>query len=122
MSGRRDDSLLLDDLVRATSRLLELGPQLPANGTEPQSALADQVMWNLVVLGEATKRLRPQTRERFVDVPWSAMAETRDRLVHYYEGVDWSTVAEIISGELAALLARLTEIRDLLRDEFDRGL
>ena len=119
MCGKRDESLLLDDLVDATTRLIELGAQSPDDGFGEDRDLNDQVMWNVVVLGEAAKRLSAATRERFSDVPWGDMAETRDRVVHHYEGVDWAKIAQIIDWELPVLLARLTAIREQLRAEFD---
>jgi uncharacterized protein with HEPN domain len=119
MSGRRDDSLLLEDMVDATERLIELTRSVPKGRLGLERGTNEMVLWNLVVLGEATKRLRKQTRERFADVLWKRIAGTRDRIAHNYEGIDWQVVTAIIADELPALLPRLTEIRDLLRAEFD---
>jgi uncharacterized protein with HEPN domain len=118
LSGRRDDSLVLDDIVDAVEQLVLLGETTgEALGTE--RATNDQVLWNLTVLGEASKRLSSAVRVRNTDVPWANMAETRDRIVHHYEGVDWSVVASIVGDELPPLLPRLREIRGRLRDEAD---
>lgn len=119
MSGQRDESLALDDIVGACERLIELGSGIPTGMLGTDRDVAEMVQWNLVVLGEATKRLRTSTRERFPDVPWAPMAATRDRVVHHYEGVRWPVVANIITGDLPALLPRLVELRDLLRAESD---
>lgn len=119
MSGRRDESLLLDDIVDAALRLVELGGSVPPGMLGADRALADQVLWNLMVLGESTKRLPPAVRDRFADVPWSAMATTRDRIVHHYGGMNWFRVERILMDDLPPLLPRLVEIRDLLRTEFD---
>lgn len=122
MCGRRDDSLLLDDMVDAVERLLEVGSHASGRQLESNRALAEQVQWNLLVLGEAAKRLRAETRARFAnEVSWSDLARTRDRIVHHYEGINWLLISEIIRVELPALLTRLREIRDVLRDEFDLG-
>ena len=121
MSGRRDESPLLEDIVDASQRLIELASPVPAGTLGVDRDLAEMIQWNLVVLGEAVKRMRPEIRERFPDVPWSAVAGTRDRIVHHYEGVRWHVVARIVADELPALLPRLIEIRDLLRAEFDAG-
>jgi len=119
MSGTRDDSLVLDDIVDATKRLIQLGTKITSATETPSREIADQVLWNLTVLGEATKRLPDATRARFSDVMWSAMAGTRDVVVHHYEGVDWEVVVNIIKAELPALLERLQEIARLLRSQFD---
>ena len=120
MSGRRDDSLVLDDILDAAERLV----MLTDDSERPlgrERAVNDQVLWNLTVLGEATKRLGLDVRGRFPDVPWGDMAETRDRIVHHYEGADWAILESILAEELPALLPRLREIRDLLRAEADTG-
>lgn len=91
MCGRRDDSLLLDDMVDAVTDCSN----------------------------EAVKRVRRETRARFPDVNWKQMAGTRDRVTHHYEGIDWEIVTRIITQELPVLLPRLIEIRDIVRAEFD---
>ncbi|MDO9556183.1 MAG: DUF86 domain-containing protein [Coriobacteriia bacterium] len=118
MSGRRDESLLLDDVVHATSRLIELGSnEVTQLGDDLPSD--ERVLYNLIILGEAVKRLSPETRERFADVPWSPMARARDRVVHHYEGMDWPVIESIIRSDLPPMLPRLLEIRDILREEYD---
>lgn len=119
MSGTRDESLVLDDIVDAARRLIDLGNEMSAAAAIPRREIADQILWNLTVLGEAVKRLPGPTRSQFDDVMWSAMAGTRDVVVHHYEGIDWQVITNIITLELPVLLPRLIEIADLLRAEFD---
>lgn len=119
MSGRRDESLVLDDLVRAATRLIEVAGSLPAGALGGDPDVDEIVLWNLALLGEASKRLSPATRERFPDVPWKHFARTRDVLIHHYEGVQWQLVEQICAQDLPTLLPRLVEVRDQLRKEFD---
>lgn len=119
MSGRRDESLLLCDLLDAAERLIDLGRRVPAGTLGADRDVAEMVQWNLLILGEASRRLRPSTRERFDDVSWSDLIRTRDRIIHHYEGMNWPLIAEIIADELPPLLPRLREIRDIVRSEFD---
>jgi uncharacterized protein with HEPN domain len=122
MSGRRDDSLLLDDLLDAAQRIVDLASDVPTGHLGQDRDTSERILWNLVVLGEAVKRMRMQTRERFPEVPWKMIAGTRDRVTHHYEGIDWEVVARIITQELPPLLPRLREIRDVVRTEFDAGI
>ena len=120
MSGRRDESLVLDDLVRSASRLIDVVGPLPPGRLGSDPDLDEVVLWNLAVLGEASKRLLPATRGRLPDMPWAEFARTRDLVVHHYEGILWPLVEQIAGGDLPSLLPRLIEIRDELRAEFDR--
>jgi uncharacterized protein with HEPN domain len=114
MSGARDQSLLLDDMIAGSSRLLELAPELPASGA-PEQDIAEMVLWNLTVLGEAAKRVPEHIRTKFADIEWAAVARTRDVVVHHYEGIDWEVIRGILADYLPAVLPRLVEIRDAIR-------
>ncbi|MDO8916049.1 MAG: DUF86 domain-containing protein [Coriobacteriia bacterium] len=121
MSGRRDDSLLLGDMLDAAERLIELASGVPDGWLGQDQDTNEKMLWNLVVLGEAVKRMRPLTRQRFSDVPWKLIADTRDWVIDHYDGVDWQVVTLIVTRELPRLLPRLREIRDIVRAEFDAG-
>jgi uncharacterized protein with HEPN domain len=106
-------------MVIAAQRVVDMVGALPDDGLGSAEHVGHAVLWNLTVLGEATKRLRPETRARFEDVPWSDFTRTRDYLVHHYEGIDWHLLEEVGRRELPRLIPKLDEIRDLLRSEAD---
>ena len=109
--------MILDDMVGAVRRLIELGAASTPDSLGSERNEADMLQWNLVVLGEAAKRVPEATRQRFPGVPWQQASRTRDRIAHHYEGVNWRLVAEIVYEDLPDLLPQLTQIRNTLRDE-----
>lgn len=116
MSGRRSESLIVDDILSAVERLIELGATGPLPPLGSDDTRSEAVLYNLIVLGEATKRLIPVTRDRFTDVPWRELARVRDRIVHHYEGIDWHVVGHIVSVDLPAILPRMREVQAIVRD------
>lgn len=70
----------------------------------------DAVIRQLEVIGEATKRLSAEIREREGDVPWRRIAGLRDVLIHDYMSVDIEAVWRITETELPALRARVESI------------
>jgi uncharacterized protein with HEPN domain len=69
--------------------------------------IQDAVIRNLEVIGEAAKNVGPETRKKFPDVPWRAMARFRDLAIHPY--------GRILSDEVWEIVAKdLTEIRRAL--------
>lgn len=48
------------------------------------------------IIGEATKNIPKNIRKNFPDIPWLEMAAFRDKLIHFYFGLDpkilWDTV------------------------------
>jgi len=60
----------------------------------------DAVIRNFEIIGEATKQLDSNFRERYSDIEWKKIAGMRDKLIHDYMGVDlwavWGVVERII--------------------------
>ena len=75
------------------------------------------VIRKLEIISEATKHLPRKLRDRFKEIPWSAMAKTRDKIIHFYHGVDYEIVWKTIKEDLPLLKPKLTEIYELLLKE-----
>jgi len=80
----RDDAHLLD-ILRATRLAIEFnGPAEKAEflgDAKTQSAVLHQ----LLIIGEAVKRISPDFRAEHPEVPWKPIAGTRDKLIHFFE-------------------------------------
>jgi uncharacterized protein with HEPN domain len=63
------------------------------------------------IIGEAAKNVSVETSARLPDVPWRAIAGTRDRLVHAYFDVDHDRLWQIVSVDLPALVDQLERTR-----------
>lgn len=67
---------------------------------------------SIEIIGEATKQLSDELREKYSDVPWRSMARMRDRLIHDYFSVDYDIVWDVIENEAPRLrddVARIIE-------------
>jgi len=99
----RDDAHLLDILKAARLALEFKGPEGKAEflqDAKTQSAILHQ----LLIIGEAVKRISPEFRAAHPEVPWKLIAGTRDKLIHFYEGVDLDEVWKMVSVDLPRLL------------------
>ncbi len=65
------------------------------------------VLHELIVLGEAAKHVSKTRRAQSPDVPWADVCGMRDRLVHYYHGVDDVLVVNIVRTSVPAILSQL---------------
>jgi uncharacterized protein with HEPN domain len=75
-----------------------------------QSHWQDATVRQLEIIGEATKRLSPELRSRYSDVPWRRIAGLRDVLIHDYMGVDLDAVWQVTQKDLPALKERVLQI------------
>ena len=117
MSGQRSEILLFEDIVSAAERLVALGAQAAPYPLGCDQTLGEGILFNIIIMGEAAKRLSSEIYERFDDIPWRQLARTRDRIIHHYEGVDWEVIQRIIDLDLPVLIPRIRQVRDIVSDE-----
>ena len=101
----RSDASVIVDIVGAArcigEFLLEVDQSRFMQDREKQSAVLHQLM----VLGEAVKRLSTDFREVHTDVRWSNIAAMRDRLIHLYDDVDLQVVWDAATEDVPKLLS-----------------
>jgi uncharacterized protein with HEPN domain len=68
------------------------------------------VIHQLLVVGEATKRLSNELRAANPQVPWQAMAGLRDRLIHGYDEIDLDRVWQISTVEVPKVRRHLEHL------------
>ena len=100
---RHDDETTLLDIVRALGLIVEF-----IEGEDEDSFLHNEmvqsaVLHQFMVVGEATKRLSEDFRNRNDHIKWKQIAGMRDRLIHGYDGVDVSIVWETATSDVPLL-------------------
>ncbi len=58
------------------------------------------VVRSLEIIGEATKHLSEDLRNRYPEVEWRNMAGMRDVLIHNYQGVDYEIVWDVVQNKI----------------------
>lgn len=77
----------------------------------------DAVVWNIAVIGEASKRIPKTLRQKYKDLPWTDMAKMRDKISHAYFGIRYEIVWNVIRGRLHEIKPMLqTMLTDLQED------
>lgn len=65
---------------------------------------------SLEIIGEATKKVPIDLKDRYLDIEWRAMAGMRDKLIHDYFGVDYDLVWEVAATKAPLLCQQIEEV------------
>lgn len=92
-------------LKKVISTWQALHRQIEERGITRESLMKDEfsqwaVTTPLYNIGEQVYHLSGELKARYPELPWSAVAGLRHRLVHDYEGVNWSVIVEVIFDEM----------------------
>jgi uncharacterized protein with HEPN domain len=106
----RDRSLYLKDILNAVESIetFMAGMDFEAFRTDDKTASA--VIRKLEVIGEAVKQLPEEVRQRYPDIPWKQVAGMRDKLIHFYFGVDPGLIWQTVNNRLPSLKATIQEM------------
>ena len=74
---------------------------------------------SLEVIGEATKNISEDFREKHGNVDWKNMARMRDKLIHHYFGIDYSIVWDVAKNEIPGLHVKILKI--IQSEELDKN-
>ncbi|NET41015.1 DUF86 domain-containing protein [Okeania sp. SIO2B3] len=116
----RDKASLLD-IVNAARRVLQFAEGIDkselATNEEKQSA----ILYQIIVMGEATKRLSPEFREQYPEIPWKDIAGMRDILAHQYDRLNFNTLWDVIQSDVPEVLPLLESLLLNSTDDMDNN-
>jgi len=106
----RNYKLFIKDILRAIDDI-----ETFIAGQDYGKFIADEktksaVVWQIHIIGEATKNIPKAPSEKYKDVPWKYMARIRDKVAHFYFGIDYEIVWDVINNKLPEIRPRIKQI------------
>jgi len=118
---QRDESYLLDILESARLVLQYVSDNTLDEFLDDVKS-QDAVVRRFILIGEAARRISPETRDRYPQVPWRDMIDMRNLVIHEYEDVDFLIVWDTAHQDLPQLIRSLEDIAEDPKKPSDRIL
>jgi len=96
-------------MKRATLLILQFAEKMDFDAFRTDLKTQSAVIHQFLLIGEIAKLLSEDFRQSNPEVPWSAMARMRDKLIHHYRGVDLLEIWNAAEQEIPKLLTFLNE-------------
>ncbi len=86
--------------------------QIASRGITREKLLEDEFsQWALTTplynIGEQVYKLSPELKTSHPELPWNVVSGLRHRLVHDYEGINWSIIVDVIFDEMPDFVDRI---------------
>ena len=99
-----DDEVRLRHLVDAAETAIRFASDRSRADLDTDEMLALALTKLVEIVGEAAKQVSGETKDAHPEIPWSAAARMRDRLVHHYFDIDLDVLWSTVRQDLPALL------------------
>ena len=68
------------------------------------------VVRSLEIIGEASKNIPKEFKEKWSNVEWKGMAGMRDRLIHDYMGINYTIVWDVVKNKIPLLHNQIFQV------------
>jgi uncharacterized protein with HEPN domain len=109
MPNPRDTATLLD-IQRASLKVIQFQQGISKTDFIEDDKTQSAVVFQLMIIGEAVKRLSQEFRTLYPEIPWQLMAGMRDNLIHNYDDIDLDEVWKTATTDILVLLTQLNPL------------
>ncbi|MBS4218318.1 DUF86 domain-containing protein [Bacillus sp. FJAT-49711] len=112
---QREPRVFLEDILSASVKVEKFTKGLVYDDFIDNDLIADAVIKNILVIGEATKNIPVEIRKMNPQVEWRKMAGMRDMMIHGYFTINYRIVWDVVQNKIPILRQQVEE----LLKEFD---
>ena len=109
--SKRTDRDLIEDILICISKIRQYSQGVSYKGFDDDFKTQDAIIRNLEIIGEASKQISPELKDKYPFVLWKMIAGTRDRLIHGYFGVNIDIVWDIVTMDIPVLEREFKKIK-----------
>lgn len=97
---KRDYRLFIEDILDSIEKVEEFTANMGYEDFMKDDKTKSAVVMKLGIIGEASKNIPKNIRQKHKELPWSDMAKMRDKIIHWYFGINYQIVWNVIKERL----------------------
>lgn len=92
--------MYLEDIIISIDRINEYIGEKSLNEFKKDFKTVDAVIRNFEIIGEASKNIPDEIKEKYGEIPWNEMYLLRNKASHEYFGIDYDIIWDIAKNHL----------------------
>jgi len=109
-SRQRNYLLFLNDILQSIRKIERYTKGLSFEALRKNQLVVDAVIRNFEIIGEATKNIPKNIKDKYPDTEWKEASGFRDVLIHDYFGIDVQAVYDTIKNNLPSFKKHILNI------------
>jgi uncharacterized protein with HEPN domain len=106
----RNNKMYLEDIQISMSRIAEYIEGYDFISFKRDYKTVDAVIRNFEIIGEASKKIDLNIKEKYTTIPWNEMYYLRNKISHEYFGIDYEIIWDIAVNYLPDNKAQIDDI------------
>jgi len=100
----------LDDMLDSVLKIEQFTKEMDFIQFTNDAKTSYAVIRAFEIIGQATKEIPEEIKDKYNDLPWKEMAGMRDKLIHAYFGVNLEVVWKTVQEDIPSLKTLIQEV------------
>jgi len=118
---KRGDKEFLLDVIEAIKRIELYTKGLSYPDFLQKIETQDAVVRNFEIIGEAVKNISKNLKTKYNNLQWKEIAGMRDKVIHFYFGVNWDIVWRAAKDSLPPFKETIERILKVIEESKNKG-
>lgn len=106
----REWKLFVQDIYDAIQHIKDFIGEMTRKEFIADEKTRSAVAFKIENIGEASKNIPKDIKAKYKDLPWTEMARMRDKITHFYFGIDYAVVWTVVRKELPEIEPAVAKI------------
>lgn len=107
----KDDMIFITHILECINNIEEFSKNLTEKKLRENKMKQDAIIRELEIIGEASKNLSEEFKNKHKSIEWKTIAGFRDKLIHHYFGIELERVWNVLKKDLPKLKEEISRIR-----------
>lgn len=108
--SKREWKLFVEDVLESIGLIEKYIEGMKNEDFVNDRKTTDAVVRNLEIIGEASRHIPDEVKEKYPDIDWKGVIGLRNRITHEYFGISLRIVWDIVKQELPKLKEQMKKI------------